>query len=117
MLYDVCLSRAMRVKVINVEAESMEKAALLAQQYAQANCRDAERENRWPPLRDGHTRIAYTEVEDDLAPDALVDRVGDDEYEESRWLVPAADGNGYVDGRSEAARTDAGAASRRGGRW
>jgi len=96
MLYDVCLNGAMRLKVVNVPAESMADAAMKAQRFAQKNHRDAELCRQWPPRRDGRTRIAYAEVMDEWAADALVDRVGDEDYVESRWFRADPDGHGFV---------------------
>jgi hypothetical protein len=96
MLYDVCFNGAMRLKVVNVEADSMAAAAMKAHRYAQDNHRDAEVCSGWPPRRDQRTRIAYAEVCEELPAYAMVDRVGDDDFVETRWLRAAESGDGYV---------------------
>lgn len=102
MLYDVCLNGALRVKVINVEADSMAEAAIRAQDFAIAGYQDAQRTNCWPPIRDGRVRIAYTEIQDDrLAPEALVDRVGDEDFAESQWFEPSQEADRFVPGAKD----------------
>jgi hypothetical protein len=102
MLFDVCLNGAMRLKVVNVEADSMAEAALKAQRFAWTNLRDAELCRGWPAKRDGRTRIAYAEVMDDMADSALVDHVNDDDYHQSRWFKADEDEQCFVLGPSQA---------------
>jgi hypothetical protein len=96
MLYDVCFNGAMRLKVVNVEADSMAAAAMKAHRYAQEHHRDAEVCSGWPPRRDQRTRIAYAEVCEELPAYAMVDRVGDDHYVESRWFRADDDEQSFV---------------------